>query len=186
MQLRFKIAVLAASALLLQPSDAETESHVHMRVTTSGASLQKAAEWQQCKWIDKTASCDSGLTCVVQNDYYGQCIKSVANLWGQCGGYGWTGSCVSGAACQKKDDYYSQCVPSTSTTVAKWGQCHFDTYDKTCADNLWCCVQSTYYGVCVPKGDVALNEQCGGTLWTASCKTGTCVMKSNHYSVCEA
>jgi hypothetical protein len=186
MQLLSTIALLV-SALLLQPSDAETESHIHLRVATGGASQQKAAEWQQCKWIDKTASCDSGLTCVVQNDYYGQCIKKQADLWGQCGGYGWTGTCVSGATCQKKDDYYSQCVPSSSgggPGEVEWAQCHWESYDKKCASGLQCAVESKWYGQCVKK-QADVWGQCAGPNWTATCKSGKCVKQNDNYSQCK-
>ncbi|KAG6579746.1 Cell surface glycoprotein 1 [Phytophthora cinnamomi] len=66
----------------------------------------------QCKWIDKQEECEYGLECVVSNDWYGQCLKSVADTWGQCGGYGWTLPCKAGDKCEKKDDWYSQCIPS--------------------------------------------------------------------------
>ncbi|OWY95692.1 Cell surface glycoprotein 1 [Phytophthora megakarya] len=70
------------------------------------------AEWGQCKWIDKTADCDSGLQCVVYSDWYGQCVKKAADTWGQCGGKGWSGSCKNGGdICQWMNAWYSQCVP---------------------------------------------------------------------------
>ncbi|DAZ93291.1 TPA: hypothetical protein N0F65_012457 [Lagenidium giganteum] len=69
--------------------------------------------WGQCKWEGQPpVDCEVGLMCVVQNDYYGQCLAMEAGLWEQCGGKDWPqpGQCREGT-CTFVNEYYSQCMP---------------------------------------------------------------------------
>ncbi|OWY94326.1 hypothetical protein PHMEG_00035975 [Phytophthora megakarya] len=110
--MKFAATIIAMTIAL---SNVEANTPTHLRVLTDEAAMDYSsapvAEWGQCKWVDRSATCADGLQCVVYSDWYGQCVKKVASTWGQCGGKGWTGSCTSGNICQKMNDYYSQCVP---------------------------------------------------------------------------
>lgn len=103
----------ALISLVFAASEAAPDSHLHLRISEGEDKMYNryVAEWGQCQYIDKAYSCQAGLICAVQNQYYGQCVKAVADKWGQCGGKNWQGSCVSGSTCVYQNDYYSQCVP---------------------------------------------------------------------------
>ncbi|KAG8726582.1 hypothetical protein FRC11_014871, partial [Ceratobasidium sp. 423] len=58
-----------------------------LKVSVLASSLSSAlavAQWGQCGGIGYTGSttCDSGLTCVYQNDYYSQCLASSTTVTG--------------------------------------------------------------------------------------------------------
>jgi len=102
--------------------------------------------WSQCggaEW-NGTSCCTEDHTCVVQSEYYSQCLPPVAvsvpsppavidsdgctNRWSQCGGLGFSDAdlCCSGAnECVVGNPYYSQCLPRPlgEGIVPWWGTC---------------------------------------------------------------
>ncbi|KAF5093029.1 hypothetical protein D0Z00_004281 [Geotrichum galactomycetum] len=88
-----------------------------------------AAAYNQCgglNWAGATC-CETGFSCVVQNDYYSQCLEDADNsgcqpFYQQCGGKEFTGTtcCKTGSTCQVVNEYYHQCLPGT-------GHSHADT-----------------------------------------------------------
>ncbi|KAE9004848.1 hypothetical protein PR003_g18680 [Phytophthora rubi] len=183
-------AASAVIAMTLAVTTAGSDSRIHLRMMTSEIeelSPPVVGEWGQCKWIDKQEECEYGLECVVSNDWYGQCLKSVADTWGQCGGDGWTLPCKAGNKCEKKDDWYSQCVPSpdANTKVGEWGQCAWQGYTAECEDNLKCVyIDNSWFGFCVKKQADAYG-QCGGYGWSTDCVAGSvCEDQGEAYYQC--
>ncbi|OWZ12548.1 Endo-glucanase RCE3 [Phytophthora megakarya] len=185
------LLVAAMVATTLAISRVDGNSRVQLRVLTDEAAMdfppEPAAEWGQCKWIDKTVECGDGLECYVQNDWYGQCLQSVVDTWGLCAD-GWRKMpCKAGHICQMKGDWYGQCVPSPNadTKVSEWGQCGWDGFTATCEDNLKCVYSDiAWFGFCVKKYVEAFG-QCGGYGWSTDCVDGSvCKLQSEAFSQC--
>jgi hypothetical protein len=86
-----------------------------------------ASAYYQCGGINWTGAtcCETGFSCIVQNDYYSQCLEDTDNLgcqpfYQQCGGNGFTGTtcCKTGSTCQVVNEYYHQCLPGTGHSHA--------------------------------------------------------------------
>ncbi|DAZ93290.1 TPA: hypothetical protein N0F65_012456 [Lagenidium giganteum] len=75
---------------------------------------EKPGLWGQCKGEGWQKECDGAdMSCIVHDQYYGQCLK-VRNidLWHECGGKYWLsrGECAEGS-CQEVNADYWQCKP---------------------------------------------------------------------------
>ncbi|DAZ97227.1 TPA: hypothetical protein N0F65_010390 [Lagenidium giganteum] len=72
----------------------------------------KPGLWGQCKGEDWQKECEGAdMSCIVHDEYYGQCLKTRnIELWQQCGGQFWStqGQCAEGS-CKKVHDGYWQC-----------------------------------------------------------------------------
>eukprot|EP00438_Fugacium_kawagutii_P020874 Skav228294 [mRNA] locus=scaffold209:186591:187160:- [translate_table: standard] len=105
---------------------------------TSGTS-KCISKWEQCGGTnyDGPTCCEAGLVCVVENEWYSQCVPSesttttsaieststasstskgsgeCAGAWHRCGGRDHKGPtcCTPGYFCKAKNECYSQCTP---------------------------------------------------------------------------
>ncbi|KXS19105.1 hypothetical protein M427DRAFT_67265, partial [Gonapodya prolifera JEL478] len=87
----------------------------------SASAAECQSWWDQCggiSWVGETC-CQRGAACIVQNEWYSQCVPSnpaettCAQKYAQCGGEGYsgpTGCCSRGWACVEHSPMYSQCV----------------------------------------------------------------------------
>ncbi|DAZ96542.1 TPA: hypothetical protein N0F65_011219 [Lagenidium giganteum] len=116
----------------------------------------KAGEWEQCLWNDRTVPCNNGLKCVKLNDWYGQCQKD--NGGGNNGGN------------------------NSNQPVGEWQQCHWKGRDVPCNNGLMCVNDNEWYGKCVKKNADKWG-QCYGQGWPekASCSGGSSCQKINEW-----
>ena len=63
--------------------------------------------------------CFDGSTCVLQNQFYSQCVPPTGNTcvadYQQCGGLSKAPYCCASSTCVVKNAYYSQCIPNVCT-----------------------------------------------------------------------
>lgn len=111
--------IIALFSLLLITASATPNAQPRLRDAGEREKLngKYVPEWGQCQFVGRAYLCDKGLYCAVRNDYYGQCVKAVADPWNQCAGQTWKVSCTKDCDCVYKNPYYSQCVPKSSQTA---------------------------------------------------------------------
>ena len=155
----------------------------------SGACQNK--EWDQCggQSFSGPTCCPAGDSCVVNNQYYSQCLPSKQCMnaqWAQCGGTDpktqqpWPANktcCPENFVCEKQNPYYSQCNPDTSNKTCAQGyeQCGgvdadqkpwgSEPGEKTCClAGYTCSKDNEYYSGCKPEPFCANADygQCGG------------------------
>jgi hypothetical protein len=152
-----------------------------------GVSAATPGLWEQCRSENGTeVTCETGLVCVPDVEYFGLCYTEVVEAAGQCGGLGWNVSCVNGTTCERQNEGWATCESATDELdqAAEWLQCDPEGSGDECADNLVCVDDNDYHGLCV-KEEAGLWGQCGGSGWITDCELGSwCEPKTETYSQC--